>query len=145
DDQGNVRADLLVETFANMASGDELAVLARERAVVHSELHLNCRRIEFGPRHGLALFAVAKRLADREFLEARDANDVARLAVDDFAGLEAAEFPDLRHRGPFALAVFVNAHDGVADLDSTAGDLPDGNAAHVITPIEITDEHLERR
>src|ERR1017187_8994932 len=128
-----------------MAGGDEFAVSARERAVVDGELHLDRGRIEFGPRHGLAFLAVAQRLADGEFLETRDADDVARLTVDDFAGLEAAKFPDLRHGGAFALAVFVNAHDGVADLDGTAGDLADGNTTHVITPIEVTNEHLEWR
>src|ERR1017187_376229 len=106
-----------------MAGGDEFAVFARERAVVDGKLHLDRGRIEFRPRHRLAFLAVAQRLAHGQFLETRDADDVARLAVDNFAGLEAAKFPDLRHRSAFALAVLVNAHDGVADLDSTARDL----------------------
>ena len=84
-----------------------------------------------------------KRFTDGQFLEAGDADDIARLAVDDFTGLEAAELPDLGHGGAFALAVLVDADDRVADFDVAAGDLADGDAADVIAPVEIADEHLE--
>ena len=45
DAQGDVGADFLHEPVPDMARGDELAVLAGERAVVDGEFHLNRRRI----------------------------------------------------------------------------------------------------
>ena len=94
---------------------------------------------------GLAFFAIAERFADGEFFEPGNANDIAGHAVDNFAGLEAAELPDLRDRRAFAFAVLVDAHDRIADFHVTAGDLADGDASHVIAPVEIADEHLKGR
>ena len=45
DAQRDVGADFLDQPVPDVARGDELAVLAGERAVVHGEFHLNGRRI----------------------------------------------------------------------------------------------------
>ncbi len=73
-----------MEALAEVAGGDELAVLAGQRPVVDGKLHLDGRRIEFRERDRLAVLAVAKRLANGEFLEPGDADDIAGLAGDRF-------------------------------------------------------------
>jgi hypothetical protein len=142
--QGDVGADFFFEAFADVAGGDEFAVAAGEGAVVDAELHLDGGRVDVGEGDGLPVFVVAEGLADGDFLEAGDADDVAGDAGDGLGGFEAAELDDLGDGGAFASSVLVDADDGIADVDFAAGDFADGDASDVIGPVEVADEHLER-
>ena len=79
-----------------MARGDELAVLAGERAVVHREFHLNRRRIDRDVGQGGARFGVADRFADEHVFKASQADDVAGVRFLDFDPLHAFEMEDQR-------------------------------------------------
>ncbi len=57
DAQGDIGADLLDQALPDVPGGDQLAVLAGERAVIDGELHLNRGRIDGDERQGRALLA----------------------------------------------------------------------------------------
>src|SRR5215467_7664193 len=67
--QGNVRADLFHQPLPDMASGDEFAIRACQRPVVHGKLHLNRWRIDRDEWQRLAIHTVGDRLADEYFLK----------------------------------------------------------------------------
>ena len=84
DAQGDVRADFLDQPFPDMTRGDELAVLAGERAVVDGEFHLNRRRIDRHERQRGARFRIADGFADEHVFEAGQADDVAGVRFREF-------------------------------------------------------------
>ena len=71
DAQRDVRADFLHQPVPDVARGDELAVLAGERAVVDGEFHLDGRRINRDVRQRRARLGIANRFADEHVLETR--------------------------------------------------------------------------
>jgi hypothetical protein len=126
--------------------GNELAFLADERAVVDAELHLEGRRVNLREGQGVLLLAGGKGVADVDILEAGEANDVAGDGGLDLALAQAGELEDLGDLGPDLFAALGVAHDEdrIADLDDAAEDLADRDAADVVAPVDVGDEHVER-
>ena len=95
---------------------------------------------------GLGVEGAAHGLADVHVLEAADADDVACGA--DRAVAAAAEagvledLGDLDRLGGLAFRLAEKEH-AVAELHGAAGDLADGDAADVVVPVDVGDEHLE--
>src|SRR5579859_7802809 len=126
-----------------MPGGDELAVHARERAVVDGELHLNGRRINGHERERRAVLGIRDGFADEDFLEAGQADNVASVGLLDFNALHALEMENGGGLGTGLLAVAVEADNGIPNLDFARDNFTEGNAPEVIRIIEVRHEHFE--
>ena len=74
-----------------------------------------------------------------------DADDAARAAAFGVGGGEAGVGEGFHHLRLLLGAVLAEQPDGVALLDVAAEHLADGDAADVVVPLDVGDEHVKRR
>jgi hypothetical protein len=123
-----------------------LAFLAGERAVVDGELHLHGRRVDLdegqrlhGPNRG-------EGLADVDV--SKPAMPTMLPATPPSESAVARPLNRSKVLVTFALllgAVLAEQPDGVALFHVAAEHLADGDAADVVVPVDVGDEHRERR
>ncbi len=97
DAEGDVGLDFAVEAFAELAAGDELALAARERRVVHAEGHLHRRLFDGDDGQRLGDGRVGDGFADEDVGDAGEGDDVAGgrlLELDAAETLEAERLDD---------------------------------------------------
>ncbi len=87
---------------------------------------------------------VGDRLADRDVLDAGEADDVAGGGFLDVDALQAVERIELRHLRMLHRVVELADGDRIADLHAAVEDAADGDAADVIARIEVRDQELQR-
>ena len=126
-----------------MPRGDELAVLACERAVVHREFHLNRRRINRDVRQRRTHFAVGDGFTDENLLEARDAHDVARVRLVDLDALHALEVVEHGDLAFGNLASAMTTNRRITHLDLAFVNFPERDTSEVIGVIQVRDEQLK--
>ena len=93
--QGYVPDRLFIQAGAEVAGGDELAVLAREGRVVDHEGHFHARLAYFGELYGFGRVGVAQRVAYRNALDAGYADDVAHRGGLDGDAVKPLELVDV--------------------------------------------------
>src|ERR1022692_4198264 len=143
DAQGDVGADFLHQPVPDVAGSDELAVLAGERAVIDSELHLDRRRVNRDVRQSRARLRIANGFTNEDVFKAGKANDVAGVSFLDLDALHAFEVEDGRDfvLGDFTMAMA--ADGGIAQLDFAFVNFSEGDTSEIIAVIQIRDQHLE--
>ena len=97
DAQGYVLYRFAVQPVAQVATGDEFALFARERRIVDHESHLHSRLAYLGEFHGLGTFGIAQRVAYRYAFHAAHAHDVAHRSRLDGRAREPFEHIHVRH------------------------------------------------
>ena len=128
-----------------MARGDEFTFAADQRAVVDAKLHLQSRRIDLGEGQGVASFIGTDGVADIDVLNAGDADNVTGARARGFGGAEASEFENLTNFSADAFAVRVTYHEnGITKRGGAAENLTNRDTTHIIAPINIGYEHMER-
>ena len=88
---------------------------------------------------------VGDRLADRDVLDAGQADDVARRGLLDVDALQAVEGIELGDLGVLNRRIELDHRDGVADLHAAVEDPADRDAPEVVARVEVRDEQLQRR
>ena len=88
---------------------------------------------------------VGDRLADRDVLDAGEADDVAGGGFADVDALQPVEREQLGDLGRLNGAVQLAHGDGVADLHAAVEDAADRDAAEIVARVEVGDEQLQRR
>ena len=119
DAQRDVAEQLLLEPIAQVARRDVLPVAAGHRRRVDAEDHRHRRLVDGDRRNRHVVLGVGDRLADRDVLDAREADDVAGGGLIDLDALQPVEGEQLRDlrllhcvppslstaTGPFSLTV----------------------------------------
>ena len=126
-----------------MPRRNQFAVIARQRAIIHRELHLDRRRIDRHERQRHAILRIRNRLANEHLFEPSQSDDVAGVRFGNFDPLQPFEMKD---RGDFRAAlatVPMNTNRRVAQFDLAAVDLAESDSAQVIGIIKIGDQQLE--
>ena len=142
---GDVGFHLAKQAVAELAGGDVFSLAAGERPVVDAELHLNGRRVDLGKGQGVGTLIGGDGVTDVNVLEAGETDDVPRHADRRLAGLNARELDHLRDLAAHAIpALGVDDVNGVAGHDLAGEDLADADAAHVVAPVDVRDQHPER-
>ena len=144
DPDGDVAEQLLVEAILDLPRGDELALASGHRRRVDAEDHRHRRLVDRDGRHRLAMLDIGNRLADRDVLDAGEADDVAggRLVdVDPLEPLEGEELGDLRL---LKRAVELAHGHRVADPHASLEHASDRDPPEVVVRIEVGDENLQR-
>ena len=77
----DVAACFADQPLAHMAGGDKLSFASGEGRIVHQNPHPDRRRIDIDELKRRALFAIGQRLADVDFFEAGQTDDVAGAGV----------------------------------------------------------------
>ena len=96
-------------------------------------------------RQRAASVGIAHRVADRDVFQSDQGRDVAG---GGFFDLHAAELVEQVHLDDFderRLVVGLHQGDLLAGADRAGVDAADGDAADVVGPVEVRDEHLQRR
>ena len=119
-----------------MPRGHKLAFATRLRRGVDTKTHGERRFVHSNRRQTFRTFAVAQRVADADFLDSGDGNDVARRGVvrfDPGQALEGQHRVDLGHA-----AIFVAVAHGylLAGFNGAAHDATDADASDVGVVIE---------
>ena len=141
----DVGAGFANQSFAQVPGGQELAVPAGERAVVHAEVHLDGGGVDLGKCNRFAPGVVAKGLADERLLDPGEPDDVSRGGRVRFFARQAGKGIHLGNlAGGRRFAVPVQAGDHVTHRHRPAFNLSNGDSAHVVAPVQVADEHAER-
>ena len=141
--EGDVGTNLFQQTLADVARGDELALLPGQRSVVDGKLHFDCRRINRHKWERLTIHRVGDRFPNENVLKAGHADDVAGMGLRNLDSLEAFEVKDGGDFGSASAAIAMNASGRVGELYFAADDFAEGDSTEVIRIIEIGHQHLE--
>ncbi len=142
--QRDVVAGLLEQSRANLATGQELAVVAGERRIVDLEGHVDGRLVDRQRRQPFDFRRIAQRLGNADVGDTGNADDVAGLGRFHFIAVQALEAQHLHHLAAALLALAVDDGDRLARLDPAAVDPADADQADVAGVVEAGDLHLER-
>ncbi len=126
-----------------MPGGDQTAVQASERSVVHGKLHLNGRRINGHEGQGFPVCRIRNGFADEHVIESRQPNHVSGMGLGDFDALEALE---VKNSGDFREAlppIAVDAHGRIAHHDLAAVNFPESDPAQIIRIIQVRRQQPE--
>ena len=115
------------------------------RRGVHAEDHRHGRLVDGDRRDRELVLHVGDRLANRDVLDAREADDVACGGLLDVHALQPVEGVELRHLRVLNVRVQLAHRHRVADLHAAVEDAADGDAAEVVARVEVRDEQLQRR
>src|ERR1700736_5593092 len=115
-----------------MPGGHKFPFATGERRIIHQHTHADRRWIDIYELQGRTFLAIGQRFADINFLEASQADDVARAGMFDLDLLETGVGEEGGDRRAFAAAVAMNAHDRIAYADPAAHNPAQGNPAKVI-------------
>ena len=141
---GYIRAHLAHQTVANHAARHILTIAATQRTIVDTELHLHRRRLNLDKRQRLALRVSRQRLADIHILEPGKADNVARLAHRRIRCLQTAVLKKFCHLRLHPAAILAEQVQRIPLLHAAARDAAHRHATHIIIPIDIGNQHLER-
>ena len=146
DAHGHVRFDLGEQALAQVAARDILALLARKRTVVDKEQHVHGRLVDLHKRHRLDQLRGARGFADVQILDARNADDIARIGDLGFHALQALEIVEPRDLR-FARAVVLSAaeHDRHTAPRGAALDAADTDLADVVVVVDCGEQDLQGR
>ena len=144
DAQRNVGEQFFFEALAQVARGDVLALLARERGSVDGEQHGDGGLVDrdVGQRRGILGFGDG--LADGDAFHAGDGDDVAQFGFRDVGALEAGEGKQLRDLRLVQRAIELGDGDFFAGVHLSVEHARDGQAAEVVAVVEVGDENLQR-
>src|ERR1019366_3040213 len=140
----DVRPQLLLEALADVAARDVLALAARERRIVHAEHHGDGRLVDVDGRERHRVLEIGQRLADRDLLDARNDDEVARVRFLDFDASQPFERHDLRDFGLRDGAIELADRDLLPRLDRAVYDAADEEPAEGIVVVQRSHEDLER-
>src|SRR5947207_6052806 len=139
--QRNIAARLAGQTVTNVARGDKFSFASGKRRIVHQNAHPNCRRIDIDKLQRWSILRVGQGLADVNFFEAGQANNIASGSLFDLDLLEPFVSEKRSHVPAFAAAVAVKADDRVPYGDAPAYDPPERDPPEIIAVIKIRNEH----
>ena len=145
DAQRDVALQLALEALGQVARGDVLAFLARERPVVDAEVHRDRRRVDLEQRQDRRVLDRGDRLADVEVRHAGERDDVAGEGLGELEPLEALEAEHLLDAELFLAAVAVREQHAIADLGAAGAHAADRHVAEVVVVVERRDLHAQRR
>src|SRR5437870_8664465 len=139
----NVAARFANKALANITRSHKFSFAPGKRRIVYQNLHANRRRIDIHKLKRRPFFAICQGVADINFLETGQSNDVAGGRVFYFHLLQSRVGKERRDCSPLMAAIAVDADDRVANYYATTDDAPERNSSEVITVIQIRDEHLK--
>ena len=141
--QSHILQQLFLQAVADLAAGDELALLAGKGAVVDREGHLNSGVVDLDEGQRLHKGGVAQGVADGDVGEAGEGHDVARLrGLDGGAavGLEAVQGGDAAFHGEVMVVPVAHLHV-LAHLDGAVLHAADADAAHKLVVVNAGAQH----
>ena len=141
---GDIRAHLAHQAVTDHTAGHVFAIAATQRTIVDAELHLYGGGLDSHEGKGLTFRVGGEGLADVDVLETGKTDDVAGLAHGGVGCLQTTVFEKFGHLGLHAGAILAQQVEGVALLHAAAGDAAHSHTAHVVIPVDVGDEHLER-
>ena len=142
--QGHVVLELRFQALADLAAGDELAVLAGERRGVDVEHHAHGGLVHGQRRQGFHLVGVAQGVGDIQRVHAGDADDVAGAGFRHVHPVEAVVAHDLQDAAVTHLAFAVDDLDRGVGFDFAALDAADADHAQVAVVVQRGNLHLEQ-
>ena len=140
----DVRLDLLEQAVSDISRSNELALAARERAVVDHEVHGYCGLVYFYERHRLDAVRGAGGLADIYIADAGDADNIARGGGIDLDTRESLKLIEARHPDILLSAVRFTEHYRLVLLDPAALNSADAYSADIIIVVKAREEYLKR-
>src|SRR5664280_2827789 len=141
---GNVGAQLFLDTLTQLVGGHELALRTPKWTVVDHEHHRHCRRLDCQHVQLHRTLRVSDRIPDRDGRYSCEREDLARLHTGDFLAfqpLEDEEPEDLGH----VFVVAVGEHlDLVSGLQLSTEHAADADAADIIIVGNVGDQDRQR-
>jgi hypothetical protein len=141
----HVAQQLLVESILQLARGDVLAVAAGHRRGIDAEDHRHGRLVDRNRRDRDLVLHVGDRLADRDVLDAGEADDVARRGLLNIHTPQAVKCIQLGDLGVLHSGIELHDRHRIADLHAAVENPADRNPAEVVARVEVGDEQLQRR
>ncbi len=133
----HVAGGLLLDARKDLATRHEVAFLAGERRVVDVEHHRDGGLVHGDRGERLHVVGVAQRVADAQFLDARDDGDIAAHHFFGGDAVEAFVAEELLGRDhERLLAVRVGERVALADAERAALDATDGDTAEEVVVVE---------
>ena len=141
----HVGLDLFEQAVAQVARGDELALLPGKGAVVDDEVHGDGRLVDLDERQRLDALGVAGGFADIQIGDARHADQIARHGALDLHALEPLKLIQPRDALIFGRAVGLAQHHVLPAVDLAALHAPHADAPDVIVVFQRGKQNLQRR
>src|SRR5690606_35107291 len=148
DSQGDIALELALESLAQLAAGDELALAPCHRRGVDEELHRHRRLVDAEHRQGLQVLGIAQGRPDAELFDAVDGDDVAGRGLIDHGALESGEaqyLVDLAadRRNARLGRIAIEDADHLAGAYPAAVDAADADLPHVAGIVERRNLELQ--
>ncbi len=139
--EADVGRGLPQQAFLQVAAGDELALAAREGAVVDEELHREGRLVDRHRDEALGSVRSGHGVSDLDALQARHRHDVAGPRRLDLPAGQAHETLELHHLGGDAAPPGLEQSHRLAAPDHPVGDAADPDLPHEV--IVVKHGHLK--
>ena len=147
DTQGHVLEQFAVQSVAQLAGRDKLAFLARQRAVIDREGHLQRRLADLDELQRLRAVHRRHGVADGNIARTGEAHDIAHHGAVHRATGKSVNLHD-RHNfgalGRHIRRVVVADHGILIDLDASALNASDADTPYVIVIVNGGHQQLER-
>src|SRR5205814_7977913 len=140
----NIAAGLADEALTNVPRGHKLSFASGERRIVHQNPHPDRGRIDVDELKWRMFFPIGQGLADVNFLEPSQANDIADAGMLQLDLTHSGKGVEAGDAGALAPAIAVNANDRVTHAHAPAHDPAQRDPAEIIAVVEIRNEHLEK-
>ncbi len=140
----DVRLDLLEQAVSDISRSNELALAARERAVVDHEVHGYRGLVYFYEGHRLDAVRRTGGLADIYIADAGDADNIARGGGIDLDTRESLKLIEARHSDILLSAVRFAEHYRLVLIDPAALNSADAYSADIIIVVKAREENLKR-
>ena len=144
DPQGDVRAQLFFQPFADVAGGDQFPLSSGKWGVVDDEVHGNGGFVDRYVRQSFRRIGSRQRFADADAFEAGDGHDIAGACLGDFSLLQAFVAEQFRNPPFDDAAVPLHMRNGFSGSDFAVENPAGGDPADIVVVIDIGHQQLER-